>query len=427
MNRRMVLFALVILLLTGASARSQEAIVVGEEIPLLKHGPGGDLQRTPHVAFGEGVYLVVWQEGWEGEGGKARIFAARLSREGKLLDPKGIELSPNASGVQTRPRVTFGGGVFLVVWQELRGGQHNDVVAVTVSPSGKVLNEVPSCIAGGGYTQALPDVASDGENFVVVWQEAVEENGGLTYYSFARAVSAAGIAGNQSRLLGFPNPRIAWHGRSYLVALSQMRAVRLDASAQPIDEEKQALTIYHTAGVRYRHFSLAANSRGWLVIVDRSQPDYWGWGGPGAIMCTFLQSDGKIAPDYEEYIKSLPGNERNTPKYKLYDHWLDGSIRGQGTWPYGESACTWDGKQFVAVWQRHHLEKTVMFKNCDLLASRLERWRPLDRPAVVVADSQAEEQQPALASDGAGGLLCVYEKHAADGKVLVTARALKAQ
>ncbi|MEI8257271.1 MAG: nucleotide excision repair endonuclease, partial [Deltaproteobacteria bacterium] len=67
------------------------------------------------------------------------------------------------------------------------------------------------------------------------------------------------------------------------------------------------------------------------------------------------------------------------PQSKLAN-WLDfGKDKNEGSpWPYGHSAVAWDGKQFVAVWQRHHIAKSVSLTNCDLIASRVEGWKPLD-------------------------------------------------
>jgi hypothetical protein len=41
--------------------------------------------------------------------------------------------------------------------------------------------------------------------------------------------------------------------------------------------------------------------------------------------------------------------------------------------------------------------------------------------------SELEEKNPAIASDGTGRLLCVYEKHDKDGRVGIVARVLQSQ
>ena len=95
------------------------------------------------------------------------------------------------------------------------------------------------------------------------------------------------------------------------------------------------------------------------------------------------------------------------------------------TWPWGYSAKRVGreavGRRLAAVPLAG--EKMTNFVNCDLIAARVERVqvaRP--RSGVPVAASDAEETRPALASDGAGRLLCVYEKHSQDGVVAIAMR-----
>ena len=115
---------------------------VGEEAVLLADGPGKGQQDTPHVAFGKNQFLVVWREGSMVEGGRARILASRVSTDGKVLDPKSIEVAPNKNVecFQAYPRVAFcpstgsgpAGGVFLVVWQDFRNGKDYDILSAPV-------------------------------------------------------------------------------------------------------------------------------------------------------------------------------------------------------------------------------------------------------------------------------------------------------
>lgn len=128
-------------------------------------------------------------------------------------------------------------------------------------------------------------------------------------------------------------------------------------------------------------------------------------------------------------VEGKPQNpvKEESPKGRLLN-WLDvGREKKPGaTWPFGHSASAWAGSHSLVVWQRHHLcgEKMTNFENCDLIAARVDGFRPLDEAGVPVAASEAEERAPALASDGAGRLLCVYEKVAKDGAARVAGRIL---
>jgi len=122
------------------------------------------------------------------------------------------------------------------------------------------------------------------------------------------------------------------------------------------------------------------------------------------------------------------------------DNWLDtsfgkktqanvgGSAHTPAVFPYGTSALAADGPYCVVVWQRYHMggASNMEMVNGDLLASRLDGWKPLDKDGVPVAASAAEEINPALAGNGAGRLLCVYEK-VEDGRTRIVVRTLRTQ
>ena len=68
-------------------------VKVGEELVLMADGPGQTMRSYPAVAFGKDIFPVAWQEGWQGKEGSSRIFLARVGLDGKILDPKGIEIA----------------------------------------------------------------------------------------------------------------------------------------------------------------------------------------------------------------------------------------------------------------------------------------------------------------------------------------------
>jgi hypothetical protein len=371
------------------------------------------------VVFGDGVYLAVWQEGWHGEGGRSRIYAARVSPDGKVLDDQGIQVAPADSGVQEHPRVAFSGGVFLVVWQDLRNGKDADVLAARISPEGKVLDAKPLPVGSGPGNQALPDVAGDGRDFLVVWQSFDRE--AAVYEGLAARVTPQGQRGEAIPTAAAPRPRIAFSGDAYLAVYGTGRvtSVKLDCDGRPINPSKWGHEVVRN--VRQPQPSVAGvPGKGWLVVVHRSRPDYWGWGGPGGMRCYQIIPEGERDASLEELMKKdRAGNWGRLP------YWLDVAGRGATTWPWGQAACAWDGRHVVAVWPRHHVARKVMLVNADLLAARVEGFLPVDKEGVTVAAGPTEEQNPALASDGNGRLLCFYQKHDPDGRVLVVSRSLR--
>jgi len=404
------------------TAWAAEGLQVGDEIVIMPAGDGTGIRGTPHLAHGGNGYLAVWREGWHGEGGVARIYAARLDEAGKALDPKGIEIAPSKDGMQELPRIAFGGGVFLVVWQDDRNGKDCDVLGARIAPDGKVLDAQPIAIGAGPRTQCAPDVTSNGQEFLVAWQ-SVDGAENLFHVETAR-VGADGRVSAPARIQSpwtkaGASPRVAWDGTNYrLVFLSQsLLSVRLKPDGSlPQKEQFTTLRGNLGAGIGFWHSITASPDKGLLAVFPRSQPDYWGWGGPGAVICCLVGMDNKVD-------STIP--KEDYPQKKL-PNWLDfGRDRKEGSpWPYGQCDVAWDGRQFVAVWQRQHIQKTVSFGNCDLIASRVDGWKPLDPDGVSVAASELEEKSPALASDGNGKLLCGYERHDGDGNISIVARLL---
>jgi hypothetical protein len=88
-------------------------------------------------------------------------------------------------------RVASDGVNYLVVWDDTRGGSSDpaEVFAARVDPSGQVL-DTPSLVLGtGSRSQLSPSVSFDGTNFVAAWTDS---SGGQTLVRAAR-ISRAGV------------------------------------------------------------------------------------------------------------------------------------------------------------------------------------------------------------------------------------------
>lgn len=136
--------------------------------------------RTPRIATGGGVSLLVWSDERRGErnafyGTGPEIFATRIDAEGNVLDPAGIPLC-TASYSQEAPEVTWDGTQFLVVWQDYRDNRNFAIYGARVSPDGTVTTppdgfriSAPIPEIDGEWEEA-PQVASSGGVSLVVWQ-----------------------------------------------------------------------------------------------------------------------------------------------------------------------------------------------------------------------------------------------------------------
>lgn len=409
-------------------------VKVGEELVLMADGPGQTMRSYPAVAFGKDVFPVAWQEGWQGKEGSSRIFLARVGLDGKILDPKGIEIAACKTGVQEYPRVAFLDGVFLVVWNDMRNGKDCDVLAARVSPAGKVLDEKPIAVAAGPRTQAMPDVAADENGFMVVWHGFQDKD--MFPKVFAARVGADGALGNPAVLTaGASCPRIAWNGKEHLVIYSTNRRkawLRMDPAGKVVWNPERRTWSEGLQGDPFCSMCGLSREKGWAMVYHGGQPNWW-YRALGIQRTARITPAGKIdaAPGdvmghYGPKGGVVPPNWLDTSYRKKTQRNVGGSAATPTVFPYGGSALAQDGRHCVVVWQRYYMggASNLELVNGDLLASRLDAWKPLDKPGVPVATSTAEEINPALAGNGSGKLLCVYEK-VVDGRTSIAARTLQ--
>jgi hypothetical protein len=405
-----------------APTKAMSALKVGEEVVLVSEGPGRTKRGQAAIALGKGNYLIVWQEGWHGKGGSSRIYALQVGLDGKPLDPKGVEIAPCKTGVQENPRVAYFRGNFLVVWQDMRNGKDCDVFGARVSLEGKVLDEKPIPIAVGVRSQVMPDVAADDKGFMVVWHGYQGEE--LFPQVFAMRIGADGVKGLPVVVTGGADPRLAWSGREYLLAYStftgdkcaQVRAwLRMDTTGKP---NPHAGTWFVYGESRYSTCAMP-EGKGWLIVEHESSPDLWNRG-VGIQRIIDITPEGALAPD-SPTARTKEFIEGNTSA-----NFLDTSVNHPKLWPYGGSALVPDGKYCVVVWQRYRVGAVTM-SNGDIRAGRADGWKPMDGDGgVAVAESDACERDPALAGDGTGQMLCVYEK-IEEGKSKIAARTIESR
>ena len=108
------------------------------------------------------MYLAVWQDSRNASMTGTDIFATRIAVDGTVLDPGGVVIS-NASGNQTAPKVASNGDDFFVIWAE------GDRLAGTrVGHDGSALNAGTRIELPGRTNQRSHAVGRSGNNYVLV-------------------------------------------------------------------------------------------------------------------------------------------------------------------------------------------------------------------------------------------------------------------
>lgn len=170
-------------------------------------------ELVPAVASGDTMFLVVWVYF---QAGNTDIMCARVSHNGTLFDTVGIPVSLDPP-YHNYPDVAFDGTNFLVVWQDFRDWVSENVYGARVSQSGEVLDTSAILISPQGGEHTYPAVAFDGTNYLVVWVS------GYGYKIWGARVDTSGavidtggfrISGDRYALLA---PDVAFDGTNYFV------------------------------------------------------------------------------------------------------------------------------------------------------------------------------------------------------------------
>jgi len=180
-------------------------------------------QGTPAIAFDGANYMVVWQD--MRNGSTHKIYGARVSTSGVVLDPAGILLSA-ASVNQVAPAIAFDGDNYMVVWQDLRNGPA-DIYCTRVNKNGTVLDPDGIAVSTAPNPQAYPAVAFDGTNYLVVWHD---ERNSSHYDLYGSRVSKSGVVLDPTGIgisalakrQGFP--AVAFDGTNYMVVWQDDRS-----------------------------------------------------------------------------------------------------------------------------------------------------------------------------------------------------------
>jgi hypothetical protein len=146
--------------------------------------------RGPTAVASDGTdFLVVWQDM---RNGNADIYGARVTADGKVLDPSGIAIA-TGTGSQVAPSIAFDGQGYLVVWGDDRNGT-SDIYGARVKTTGAVVDPRGLPLATGDAQQRAPRIAFDGERHLVAYEQSSTKTGSDVYGMFVDLYGRPGTA-----------------------------------------------------------------------------------------------------------------------------------------------------------------------------------------------------------------------------------------
>jgi hypothetical protein len=352
----------------GARVSGTGAVLDTSGIPI---STATNNQYTPAVAHDGTNFLVVWQD--ERSGTSDDIYGARVSGNGTVLDISGIPIS-TAANAQEYPAVAYNGTNFLVVWQDNRSGGNYDIYGARVSSTGTVLNTSGILISTAVNAQEYPAVASNGVDFLVIWQDY---RSGTSYDIYGTRVSGTGVVRNPSGIPIFTDaydqytPAVAREGTNFLVVWQDDRSdviygARVNSTGTVLDTSGILIS---TTGSQYDP-AVAHDGTNFLVVwVDFSRansPNIYG---------TRVNSTGTVL-DTSDISISTSANGQYTP------------------------AVAHDGTNFLVVWQDYRSG------SYDVYGVRVsETGTVLDTSGIRISTTAHYQYSPAVAHDGVNFLV----------------------
>jgi hypothetical protein len=240
-------------------------------------------QNTPAVAFDGTNYLIVWQDYRNVTTTGYDIYGARVAQDGNILDPAGFPIC-TAIKHQWNPSIAFDGTNYLVTWDDQRNSSHK-IYGARVSISGSVLDTAGIEISIGAGQKYNPALAFDGTNYFVVWEDGRNSTYDLDIYG--SRVSTQGNVLDPDGINLFLSvydqvkPAIAFDGTNYLVVwqdddYENIDGVRVGTNGTVLD----ASAIHISTEVNYRYSpSLSFDGTNYLAIWEdwrNNEPDIYG-------------------------------------------------------------------------------------------------------------------------------------------------------
>jgi hypothetical protein len=349
-------------------------------------------QEAPAIAASGNGYLVVWRE--TAAAGMSALRAVRLRSDGSRLDAAPLEVALTQTA-GARPAVASDGNGYLIVWEERSDAGHY-ILGQRMTADGQLLDRIRIDAAEGDGEASIPTgrpkVAFDGRTFMVVWTRTVPPIGACGPWSriYGARVSTTGLLLDTSPfLVSFGNmsqsdPDITWDGQNFLVVW------------------KSACTIFH-GGID--------------ELIDATHVTSDGRPVDQLHIRTKTNSNGSLAG--EPAVSSNGRNEvvvwsedfRKIYANVLVDHAAPLTTTGYALGLRGGHSLVrvaWNGSAFVPVWSAED-----GYLDSGVYAAQIGAFGEARGVSETVSSSATDELTPDVASSG-GTTAVVYTRYATE-------------
>lgn len=138
-------------------------------------GSGWNNHTSLGLAFDGVKYLLVWPD-WNESESQYEIKGARFTPSGTVLDPDGFFVTRTRSRHEDYPCLTYGGGQFFAAWHDSTG---DNLMGGRIDTAGHSLDTLGITISNAQSGQRLPNVAFDGTDYFVAWEDERSDIGDI--------------------------------------------------------------------------------------------------------------------------------------------------------------------------------------------------------------------------------------------------------
>jgi hypothetical protein len=181
--------------------------------------PNNQNDPAPRVAACGDTFLVVWNYQSPSSSKGSSVYGCRVGADGRVMDTSGILI---ASGSSAYANVAANESKWLVDWRSTLLDSAGDIFGAFVSTNGEVASPGSFGICTAASSQSVSSIASDGTNFFVAWHDY--RNGATRNWDiYGTLVSSSGTIVSPGGMLiaGAKNeqwfPNVACNGSEYLV------------------------------------------------------------------------------------------------------------------------------------------------------------------------------------------------------------------
>jgi hypothetical protein len=400
--------------------------------------PADGFQNLPALAFDGANFLVAWSDTF-----LSAVYGTRMTPDGRILDPDRIRIASIDTTVIHPPEVrgvAWNGDVFLVVWQaEGRREGQRDVWAARVSRNGVLLDPAGIAIDTAFNDQMYPSAGSDGTGFFVSW---LDLETGAWVVQGTRLNAQGQVVDTPSINISTWNPRcdntaVGFCGSNYLVTWNQnndtIRGARV--SPQGVVLDSLSFVISRTPRTQ-RHVALCCNGEEYLATWESGRSLAWNVYGAritpeGAVLDTAgiplsatprtqrwptLASQGdtfaafwvdwRDSLDPSIYCTRVSAEGRVVDSLGIRVSSLEMRLASTTT---SVMAAAGDGENVGLVWPRW-LSRT----GDDIVSTRLSPQGVVLDPEPMTITTQPNDQQMPVAGWNGTGFLAVWADHCRD-------------